>query len=235
MKNNLVNQDIKTDKSLVMSYEALKADRDAQQKRADALAVENASMFAAAGEVYAAGYNHGHLNTVDGIAYTDSVEVTFADRGAQVMAEFAYPPIDNKDHAQLEALIAENASLKSAITTHSQSTHFCELCGKDDPCSTDDVCYALNETPATDAALAAIEARFCGLLDTYGKVEPERFNPGFADLYAKIVNRIFSSVMDNPSVTDLESLTDYLESSAENSRAYADMSMKFHAELREAK
>lgn len=133
----------------VLTYEALKADRDA-------LAVENASLFAAAGEVYAAGYNHGHLNTVDGIAYTESVEVTFAGRGAQVMAEFAYPPIDNKDNAQLEALIAENASMKSAITTHSQSTHFCELCGKDDPCSTDDVCYVLNETPATDAALAAI-------------------------------------------------------------------------------
>ena len=130
----------------VLTYEALKADRDAQQKRADALAVENASLFAAAGEVYAAGYNHGHLNTVDGIAYTESVEVTFAGRGAQVMAEFAYPPIDNKDNAQLEALIAESASLKSAITTHSQSTHFCELCGKDDPCS-------------TSAALAAIEAR----------------------------------------------------------------------------
>lgn len=76
----------------VLTYEALKADRDAQQKRADALAVEN-------------------------------------------------------------------AGLKNAITTHSQSTHFCELCGKDDPCSTDDVCYVLNETPATDAALAAIEAR----------------------------------------------------------------------------
>ncbi|SPZ52618.1 Uncharacterised protein [Serratia quinivorans] len=91
------------------------------------------------------------------------------------------------------------------------------------------------ETPATSAALAAIEARFCGLLDTYGKGEPERFNPEFADLYAKIVNRIFSSVMDNPSVTDLESLTDWLENSAENARAYADMSIKFHAELREAK
>lgn len=91
------------------------------------------------------------------------------------------------------------------------------------------------ETPATSAAIAAIEARFCGLLETYETVEPERFNPEFADLYAKIVNRIFSSAMDNPSVTDLESLTDYLDSSAENARAYADMSMKFHAELREAK
>lgn len=59
----------------------------------------------------------------------------------------------------IDALAVENAALKDAITTHSQSTHFCELCGKDDPCSTDDVCYALNETPATDAALAAIQAQ----------------------------------------------------------------------------
>lgn len=34
MKNNLVNQDIKTDKPVPMSYEALKADRDAQAERA---------------------------------------------------------------------------------------------------------------------------------------------------------------------------------------------------------
>lgn len=58
-----------------------------------------------------------------------------------------------------DALAVENAGLKDAITRHSQSTHLCELCWKDDPCSTDDVCYALNETQATDAALAAIEAR----------------------------------------------------------------------------
>lgn len=57
---------------------------------------------------------------------------------------------------RVNALAVESQALKDAITTHSQSTHFCELCGKDDPCSTDDVCYALNETPSTDAALAAI-------------------------------------------------------------------------------
>ncbi|QDL31459.1 hypothetical protein [Serratia liquefaciens] len=61
--------------------------------------------------------------------------------------------------AERDALLMENVRLKDAITTHSQSTHFCELCGRDDPCNTDDVCYALNETPATSAALAAIEAR----------------------------------------------------------------------------
>ena len=60
---------------------------------------------------------------------------------------------------QLAAVVAENAGLKQAITTHSESTHFCEVCWKDDPCSTDDVCYVLNETPATDAAIAKIQAQ----------------------------------------------------------------------------
>lgn len=55
-------------------------------------------------------------------------------------------------------LAAENVGLKSAITDHSQSVHFCEVCGKDDPCSTDDVCYVLNETPATDSIYAGAKA-----------------------------------------------------------------------------
>lgn len=138
--------------TLFSELEGVKAERDA-------LAVENENLFAAAGEVYAAGYNHGHLNTVDGIAYTEGVEETFAERGAQVLAESSELPATSNTPAQLERLIAENVSLKAAITTHSQSTHFCELCGMDDPCNTDDVCYALNETPATSSALAAIEAR----------------------------------------------------------------------------
>lgn len=59
---------------------------------------------------------------------------------------------------QRDQLAAENAVLKSAIETHSESIHFCELCGKDDPCSTDDVCMALSETPVTDAFLAEVRA-----------------------------------------------------------------------------
>lgn len=55
-------------------------------------------------------------------------------------------------------LAAENVALKSAITDHSHSVHFCEVCGKDDPCSTDDVCYALSETTATDRIVAGIKA-----------------------------------------------------------------------------
>ncbi|WP_426729770.1 hypothetical protein [Klebsiella quasipneumoniae] len=57
-----------------------------------------------------------------------------------------------------QQLAAENVALKSAITDHSHSVHFCEVCGKEDPCSTDDVCYALKDIPATDAYLAGIKA-----------------------------------------------------------------------------
>ncbi|HHG2001092.1 hypothetical protein ACMWHO_18280 [Klebsiella pneumoniae] len=55
-------------------------------------------------------------------------------------------------------LAVENVALKNAITDHSHSVHFCEVCGKDDPCSTDDVCYALKDIPATDRIYAGIKA-----------------------------------------------------------------------------
>ncbi|HBZ7592287.1 hypothetical protein [Klebsiella pneumoniae] len=55
-------------------------------------------------------------------------------------------------------LAVENVALKNAITDHSHSVHFCEVCGKDDPCSTDDVCYALKDIPATDRIVAGIKA-----------------------------------------------------------------------------
>lgn len=60
-----------------------------------------------------------------------------------------------KEHVQLAA---ENVALKNAITDHSHSVHFCEVCGKDAPCSTDDVCYALKDIPATDRIVAGIKA-----------------------------------------------------------------------------
>lgn len=55
-------------------------------------------------------------------------------------------------------LAAENVAMKSAITDHSHSVHFCEVCGKDDPCRTDDVCYALKDIPDTDRIVAGIKA-----------------------------------------------------------------------------
>lgn len=90
----------------VLTYDQLKA-------RCDKLALEIENLFAAAGEVYAAGYNHGHLNTVDGIAYTEGVETTFAERGAQVLAEYAELPATDNTPAQLEAL-AGGAPCKDA-------------------------------------------------------------------------------------------------------------------------
>ncbi|EOW6434212.1 hypothetical protein ACSDIA_003755 [Cronobacter turicensis] len=60
---------------------------------------------------------------------------------------------------QCEQIAAENAALMAAIQTHSGSVHFCEVCGKDDPCSTDDVCYALKETTATNAFLREVRAQ----------------------------------------------------------------------------
>ncbi|HBT4704261.1 hypothetical protein [Klebsiella quasipneumoniae] len=59
---------------------------------------------------------------------------------------------------EFKQLAAENVALKNAITDHSHSVHFCEVCGKDDPCSTDDVCYALKDIPATDRIVAGIKA-----------------------------------------------------------------------------
>lgn len=59
---------------------------------------------------------------------------------------------------EAKQLAGENALMKSAIKTHSESVHFCVGCGKDDPCSNDDVCHALEETPVTDAFLASLRA-----------------------------------------------------------------------------
>lgn len=50
------------------------------------------------------------------------------------------------------ALLAEAKELKARIKQHSESVHFCEVCGKDDPCETDDVCWPMPETPIIDGA-----------------------------------------------------------------------------------
>ncbi|HEJ7052564.1 TPA: hypothetical protein SMF43_001510 [Serratia marcescens] len=50
----------------VLTYEALKAERDAQQKRADALVVENAALKSRSIKLFNLGYLHGHESTVEG-------------------------------------------------------------------------------------------------------------------------------------------------------------------------
>lgn len=61
--------------------------------------------------------------------------------------------------ARCAALAAENAGLKSAIETHKHGFVRCNCCGDELMCHTDDVCRALDETPATDAFLAEVRAQ----------------------------------------------------------------------------
>lgn len=58
------------------------------------LAAENAGLIEQAEEVYAAGYNHGHLNTVDGIAYADCVKDDFYGLAVELMCEAETPATD---------------------------------------------------------------------------------------------------------------------------------------------
>lgn len=75
-----------------------------------------------------------------------SAAVLIAEKVAEVKAE------RDALQQQVNALAAEALYLKDEIVQHSQSTHFCKVCGEDDPCVNDDVCWALtHETPATDA------------------------------------------------------------------------------------
>ncbi|MNC53415.1 hypothetical protein D3C75_1028210 [compost metagenome] len=60
---------------------------------------------------------------------------------------------------QRDALAAENGQLKAAIDEHSQGFTVCPCCGTEYDSSHDDVCRAVNETPATDAFLAEVRAQ----------------------------------------------------------------------------
>ena len=59
---------------------------------------------------------------------------------------------------KVRQLAAENVALKSAITEKSVALHLGMGGGRDNKCSTDDVCYVLSETPATDRIVAGIKA-----------------------------------------------------------------------------
>ncbi|WIJ49656.1 hypothetical protein OI984_01860 [Enterobacter roggenkampii] len=72
---------------LIRNYAALEA-------KCAALAAENAGLIEQSEEVYAAGYNHGHLNTVDGIAYADCVKDDFYGLAVELMREAETPSTD---------------------------------------------------------------------------------------------------------------------------------------------
>ncbi|HHB9181550.1 TPA: hypothetical protein ACN69Q_004520 [Klebsiella pneumoniae] len=88
------------------------------------LAAENVAIREQSEEVYAAGYNHGHLNTVDGITYAGCVKDDFYGLALQAMAEVETPATDRivagikADGVEMFALMfAEEAIKDNNITT----------------------------------------------------------------------------------------------------------------------
>ena len=66
------------------------------------LAAEVQAVRWACGQVYMKGYNHGHLNTVDGLEYASDTELV--ERGGETLADFTDP-----DHCGVaaDAILAE--------------------------------------------------------------------------------------------------------------------------------
>ena len=60
---------------------------------------------------------------------------------------------------QCDQLAAENAGLKGAISQHAAGFTVCEACGEENVSGNDDVCRALNETPATKAFLREVKSQ----------------------------------------------------------------------------
>ncbi|MBN5231696.1 hypothetical protein JY446_20425 [Serratia marcescens] len=124
MKNIVENQGIKTDKPLAMSYEALKAERDAQQKRADALEVRLRNALISEQEAIQRAHAANQTN---------------------------------------DALAVENQAMRNAIDFATAVDMWIEQHdGMFDYRYQEwyvDVLNAATETPATDAALASIQAQ----------------------------------------------------------------------------
>lgn len=72
------------------------------EAKCSALAAEVQAVRWACGQVYMRGYNHGHLNTVDGLDYASDSELV--ERGGETLADFTDP-----DHCGVaaDAILAE--------------------------------------------------------------------------------------------------------------------------------
>lgn len=164
MKNIVENQDIKTDKPLPMSYEALKAERDALEAKCKNLEKQIS-----------------HINT-------QSLEA------ALKMAETIKELTD-----RVNALAVENAALKSRsiklfnlgyLHGHESTVegYFVDVHRSDIDTYHDDVVAEIiedeDETPATDAALAAIQAQ--GVENAAVKMQ-ESGAQTFGDCYIALV------------------------------------------------
>ncbi|HEJ7836559.1 TPA: hypothetical protein SMH97_004055 [Serratia marcescens] len=106
MKNIVENQGIKTDKPLPMSYEALKAERDALADRVNALAVENAALKESLDSICDA-YNEGLTDLLD-IAVKMAVNLQTPATDTALAAIEARGV--EKAAAALDALPAQSAS-----------------------------------------------------------------------------------------------------------------------------
>lgn len=96
---------------------SLKAERDA-------LAAEVTAIREQAECVYAAGYNHGHLNTVDGIAYAPTVKDEFYHNALQVVLEVETPTTE----AYANQLRAEGVEMFAAhLRTDKTETSVCKM------------------------------------------------------------------------------------------------------------
>ena len=59
------------------------------QRKVEALAAEVQAIRWASGQVYARGYNHGHLNTVDGLPYSEEKDLVI--RVGETLCEYIDP------------------------------------------------------------------------------------------------------------------------------------------------
>lgn len=87
------------------------------EKQVAALAAEVQAVRWAAGQVYSAGYNHGHLNTADELPYASDEELL--QRGNEVLIEFTDPDHSgNVADAVLDEVRAH--AIKSALNDCSE-------------------------------------------------------------------------------------------------------------------
>lgn len=106
---------------------------------------------------------------------------SFVREKTQHMFE-AYQAGVAEGEARCAALAAENAGLKDAISSHAAGFTVCEACGEENISGNDDVCRALNETPATDAFLAEVRAQG---VDMFAAVLRRKGDDAFFDAIAE--------------------------------------------------
>nr|DAP97678.1 MAG TPA: hypothetical protein [Caudoviricetes sp.] len=116
MKNIVENQGIKTDKPLAMSYEALKAERDALAQRVEMLAVENAALNKSLDDVCDA-YENGQRDLLSEAIdkainlpspATDAALAAIQAQGVEKFADFLDSPIDGQHCYQNEVGLARH-------------------------------------------------------------------------------------------------------------------------------